>query len=923
MVDTLSAGLGDLPGMEARLLDDVRLLTRLLEETIKDQEGVETFDLIETIRRHSIAFEHEADADAGRKLDKLLSRLRPEQAVDVARAFSYFSYLTNIAEDRHRMRCSALAYDGPAPLQEGSLDLTFKLLTEAGIAPERICETLKSSLVSPVLTAHPTEVQRRSILDATSSIEHLLAARETLRAEHELRRNEKSLRARIVQLWQTRLLRFAHLTVADEIENALRFYHASFLREIPNLYASIQDGLKGAPVPPFFQMGSWIGGDRDGNPNVNAETLVHALRRQGEVALRHYLAEIHELSIEMPMSSRLVGFSEELRALADRANVDDPHREDEPYRCAVIGVHSRLAATHQRLLSGQDAQKAAHSAAEPYSLAEELQADLGVVESSLVANKGEVLVEGRLRPLRRAVEVFGFHLATIDLRQNSDVHEETVAELLAVARVVPDYRGLDEDEKQKALIGVLRDPRPLRVPGVAYTKNTASELAILDAARELRKAYGKRAIRQYIISHTETVSDLLEALVLQKEGGMVRGVLGDENAAAELIAVPLFETIADLRRAEHVMRAFYALPGIRELMAAGGGVQEVMLGYSDSNKDGGFFTSNWEVYRASIALAKLFKNEPGVRLRLFHGRGGTVGRGGGPSYQAILAQPAGTVSGQIRMTEQGEVIASKYSHAAIARRNLEALAAAAIEATLLSPERAVPDEFLEAAAELSEASMRAYRALVYEMPEFNEFFFAATPIAEIAELNIGSRPASRRRTHRIEDLRAIPWSFSWGQARAALPGWYGFGTAVREFAKAEPTERTALLKRMREQWPFFRALLSNMDMVLAKADMRLARKYAEELVHDHDLAQKVITALSVEWSATVDALNAITGTVERLADNPALARAINRRVPYIAPLNHLQIELIRRWRRGEHEEKTRRAILISINGVAAGLRNTG
>jgi phosphoenolpyruvate carboxylase len=922
MIDTLSPGLDDLPGLESRLLDDVRLLTTLLEETIRDQEGSAIFDLIDTTRRLSIAFEHEADEDAGRKLDKLLSRLRPGQAVAVARAFSYFFHLTNIAEDRHRIRCSTLLYDGPAPLQEGSLDLTFKLLAEAGVTAEKTCEALRSSLVSPVLTAHPTEVQRRSILDATSSLENLLSARDALRSEPERAANEKLLRAKIVQLWQTRILRFSQLTVGDEVENALRFYHASFLREIPHLYASLEQGLGCARVPPFFQMGSWIGGDRDGNPNVNAETLANALRRQCEVALRHYLGEVGELRVEFPMSSRIVKVSDELKALAVRANVSDPHRQDEPYRLAAIGIHARLAATKQLLSNGTDAPWPAHSPAEPYACAEELLADLEVVRHSLIANKGEALVEARLAPLARAVEVFGFHLATIDLRQNSDVHEETLAELLAVARVTPDYRALDEAEKRKTLLAVLKDPRPLRVPVAAYSAKTASELDILDAARELRKTYGKRAIRQYITSHTETVSDLLEALVLQKEGGLIQGVLGDEGAAAELTVAPLFETIPDLQRAEHVMREFYALPGIRKLAPAGG-VQEVMLGYSDSNKDGGFFTSNWEVYRASVALARYFKEEPGVRLRLFHGRGGTVGRGGGPAYRAILAQPAGTVNGQIRVTEQGEVIASKYSHAPIARRNLEGMAAAAIEATLLSPERPVPDDFLAAAAQLSGASMKAYRELVYEMPEFNEFFFAATPIAEIAELNIGSRPASRRATHRIEDLRAIPWSFSWGQARVALPGWYGFGTAVREFAKEEPRERIALLQRMRDEWPFFRALLSNMDMVLAKADMRLARKYADELVHDHDLAQKVIGAILVEWNATVDALERITGAAERLADNPALARAIDRRAPYIAPLNHLQIELIRRWRRGEHEEKTRRGILISINGVAAGLRNTG
>ncbi len=922
MTDTLSPGFDDIPGVENRLLDDIRLLTGLLEETIRDYEGDEAFEMIGAIRGLSVAFEREADTEAGRKLDKLLGRLRPEQAVFVARAFSYFSHLTNIAEDRHRIRCSAILYNGtPAPLQEGTLDLTFKLLAEAGVTPEQTCEALRSSLVSPVLTAHPTEVQRTTILDATTSIEQLMAERETLRSEIELKRNESLLRARIIQLWQTRLLRSSKLTVANEVENVLRFYRTSFLREIPYLYATLREGL-GQEPPPFLQMGSWIGGDRDGNPNVNAETLTYALRRQCEVALRHYLTEVNELRIELPMSSRLVKFTPELDALAERGKVDDPHRADEHYRKALIGVYARLAATLLQL-TGRHATRPPHAVAPPYRDPEELASDLGVIEESLIANKGEALVDGRLRPLRRAVEVFGFHLATVDLRQNSDVHEEAVAELLAAARVVPDYRALDEGQKQEALLGVLKDPRPLRVPGVVYSKRTAHELEILDTARAMLRAYGKRAIRQTIISHTESVSDLLEAFVLQKEAGLMRGALGDEDAAADLIVTPLFETIGDLRDAEHIMRALYALPGIRSLILAGGGVQEVMLGYSDSNKDGGVFTSNWEVYRASVALAKFFKQEAGVRLRLFHGRGGTVGRGGGPCYQAVLAQPGRTVNGQIRVTEQGEVIASKYAHAAIARRSLEMLAAASIEATLLSPERRIPDEFLEAAERLSETSMKAYRALVYDMPKFDEFFFAATPIAEIAELNIGSRPASRRATHRIEDLRAIPWGFSWGQARVTLPGWYGFGTAVREFAKEEPREKTALLRRMRDEWPFFRAMLSNMDMVLAKADMRLATKYAEELVHDHDLAQKVIGAILVEWNATVDALTSITGAAERLADNPALARAISRRVPLIAPLNHLQVDLLQRWRRGEHEEKTRRAILITINGIAAGLRNTG
>jgi phosphoenolpyruvate carboxylase len=912
----------DSAGKDSPLSNDIRLLGRLLGDTIREQEGDETFDRIEKVRRLSVAFELDANTEAGHDLDRLLGGLTAEQAVSVARAFSYFSHLANIAEDRQHVRsAAALGTEKPAHHREGSLAYTFELLAKAGIASEAITQMLDASLVSPVLTAHPTEVQRKSLLDATSSIAGLLAARDTLFSESDLRENELLLRARVAQLWQTRLLRASHLTVQDEIENALSYYKASFLSEIPRLYATIQDRLGGAAIAPFFQMGSWIGGDRDGNPFVNAETMAFALKSQCETALGHYLSEVHELGGELSVSRILVGCSPELQTLAERAGDTNPHRDDEPYRRALIGIYSRLAATLLKL-TGASAPRPALSAAEHYRGPDEFQADLATIESSLAAHRGQALIGPRLRPLRRAVEVFGFHLAALDLRQNSDRHEETVAELLSTARLEVDYRSLDEERKQALLLGVLRDPRLLRIPGVSYSQATASELSIMDAARALRASFGARAIRQYIISHTETVSDLLEVLTLQKECGLMQGVLGDENASAGLLVVPLFETIQDLRSAENIMRDFLALPGISALIEAGGGIQEVMLGYSDSNKDGGFFTSNWEVYRASIALADLIRQGGRLRLRLFHGRGGTVGRGGGPSYQAILAQPAGTVNGQIRLTEQGEVIASKYANADIARRNLEALAAAAIESTLLSGELPASKEFLEAAAKLSDASMNAYRALVYGMPDFNSYFFAATPIAEIAELNIGSRPASRRQTQRIEDLRAIPWSFSWGQARTALPGWFGFGTAVKTFTEDNPEEGMKLLRRMKSEWPFFRTLLSNMDMVLAKTDMRLAKRYSA-LVPDRDLARRVFSVLLEEWRSTLDAVDAILETAERLADNPALAHSIKRRFPYIAPLNHLQIELIRRWRSGEQNDKIRRGILISINGVAAGLRNTG
>lgn len=907
---------------EAPLVDDIRLLGQILGDTIREQEGDEIFERIENIRKLSVAFERSADVEAGRTLDSLLRGLTTDEAVLVARAFSYFSHLANIAEDRHHIRRrNVREQEDPAHDQPGSLAVTSRLLREAGIGATHVAKVLDRSLVSPVLTAHPTEVQRKSLLDAAGSIAHLLAEREDLRTERERRQNEALLKARVVQIWQTRMLRVSRLAVRDEIENALSYYQTTFLREIPRLYAELQERLDGVQIAPFFRMGSWIGGDRDGNPNVDAESLRVALGRQCETALHHYLAEIHELGAELSISRILAGCTRQLETLAERSGDENPHRQDEPYRRALIGVYARLASTLHRL-TGAAALRPAVAPADPYDRAEELQADFAVIEESLLAHHGEALVPARLAPLRRAVQVFGFHLATVDLRQSSDRHEETLTEMLAVARIAPDYASLDEAKKQALLLRLLQDPRPLRIPSVSYSERTERELAVFHAVRELRALFGPEAIQHYIISHTETVSDLLEVLILQKECALMRGVLGDPDASAQLMIVPLFETIDDLRNAEAIVRAFYSLPGIRDLVRGSGALQEIMLGYSDSNKDGGFFASNWELYRTSTVVAKFFSATDGVRLRLFHGRGGTVGRGGGPSYQAILAQPPGTVNGQIRLTEQGEVIASKYANPDIGRRNLEALAAAALEATLLDFSHSTPDEFIKAAERIAEASMAAYRSLVYETPGFVDYFYTATPIAEISELNIGSRPAARRATRRIEDLRAIPWSFSWGQARISLPGWFGFGSGVEAFVSEAPQQRMAMLRRMHGEWPFFRALMSNMDMVLAKTDLALARRYAA-LATDHEISKRIFTTVETEWKRTVQALNEIAGTQERLADNPALARSIRHRFPYIAPLNHLQVELIRRWRVGEQDEKTRSGILISINGIAAGLRNTG
>ena len=684
-------------------------------------------------------------------------------------------------------------------------------------------------------------------------------------------------------------------------------------------------------------MGQWIGGDRDGNPNVSAGTLEYALKRQAEVALRHYLTEVHYLGGELSMSARLVGVTPEMQALAEHSPDTNEHRQDEPYRRALTGVYARLAASLKDLTGG-DAARHAVAPQNAYPDAADFLADLRVIEASLNAHHGEALVNERLHPLIRAVEVFGFHLATVDLRQSSDKHEEVVAELLATARIEPDYSSLQEAAKRALLVKLLNDARPLRVMGASYSAHARSELAIFEAARVMRQRYGHQAIRHYIISHTETVSDLLEVMLLQKEVGLVRGLLQEPTASAspavsDLIVVPLFETIEDLRNAAPIMREFYALPGIAELVQRSCGELDIMLGYSESNKDGGIFTSNWELYRAEIALVELFEElaaSHGIQLRMFHGRGGTVGRGGGPSYQAILAQPPGTVRGQIRLTEQGEVIGSKYANPEIGRRNLETLVAATLEATLLQPTKPATKAFHQAAAELSQASMGAYRALVYETNGFTDYFFGSTPIREIAELNIGSRPASRKASQRIEDLRAIPWGFSWGQCRLTLPGWFGFGSAVEAFlsrpaaaGKDGRKEALALLQRMYRQWPFFRTLLSNMDMVLAKSDLALASRYAE-LVSDSRLRKKVFAMIEAEWHRTAEALTQITGDKQRLAHNEALARSIRHRFPYIDPLHHLQVELVRRYRSGsDADERVQTGIHISINGIAAGLRNTG
>ncbi len=909
---------------ELPLKEDTRLLGRILGDVLRAQTGDDAYGRVEAIRQTAIRFRRADPADAAgprTELSGLLNDLSISATLNVVRAFSYFSHLANLAEDVHQNRRRRAHARAGSPPQQGSVLGALAKLAADGVVPEALAEWLAHALVSPVLTAHPTEVQRKSILDCEREIVRLLTWRDrTLLTPDEHADVEAGLRRQVLALWQTAMLRLSKLTVRDEIENGLAYYRYTFLAEVPRLRKTLVDGItqtfgESISVPPVMRMGSWIGGDRDGNPFVVADTLDYALRAQASAAFEHYLDAVHRLGAELSLSHRLVTPTAELLALANAAHDRNPHRQDEPYRRALTGLYARVAATAVALGARAPA-RAPQVELAPYATAADFCAELGVIRDSLATHGASTLAEQRLMPLLRAVEVFGFHLASLDLRQNADVHEKVVAELLQRADLAPDYLALPEAERVALLCRELATPRPLYSPHLDYGESTMSELGILRVAALAHERYGRMAVPNYVISKCESVSDLLEVGILLKEVGLLRG----EHLAVNI--VPLFETIIDLTRCGTIMGAAFAVPQYRHWLRSRDEWQEVMLGYSDSNKDGGYLTANWALYRAEMRLVAVFAQH-GVKLRLFHGRGGTVGRGGGPSYEAILAQPAGSVTGGLRVTEQGEIIASKYSDPELGRRNLEALVAATMEASLVDAEQLGDRGALYHAAmdELSDLAFAAYRALVYETPVFNAYFRGATPIAEIAELNIGSRPASRTASPRIEDLRAIPWVFSWGQCRLMLPGWFGFGTAISRWLEGR-SDGAALLAEMHERWPFFRSVLSNMSMVLAKTDLAVASRYAE-LVVEPDVRIPVFARISEEHAATVSALLEITGRVDLVDDNPPLARSIRNRIPYLDPLNHLQVELLRRYRAGQTDERTKRAIHLTINGLAAGLRNSG
>ena len=917
------------------LRDDIRLLGRILGDTVREQQGAATFDIIENVRQSGVRFAREGKAEDRLALNALLDGVPQDTIVSVVRAFAYFLQLANIAEDAHlirRRRAHEIARDAPSA---GTLAFALNTVVPDATADD-IAKFFAGANITPVLTAHPTEVQRQSIQRAMQSIAVLLDRQDRARTPDEQTEDNRELQQIVLTLWNTRMVRPSRLQVIDEVKNGIHYFNSTFLTELPRLYAQTEDALTVRfpdidwELPDFFHIGSWIGGDRDGNPFVTADVLMESLRLHSSAAFSFYLSEVHALGEDLPLSELLLPVTPGLQELSKRSPDVSAQRLDEPYRRGLIGIYARLAATAKALDSTEPVRKAVGEA-EAYSNVQGFVDDLMIIRDSLRLNKVGRLANGRLRRLIRAANVFGFHLAPIDLRQNSEVHERVVGELLAKAGVCDNYEKLSEVERIELLNREVSGTRPLYASYLTYSEETRKELAIVVAAREMRQKYGNATLPHYIISKCDGVADLLEVVLMQKEAGLMFNDAGGHAVALQVI--PLFETIEDLRRAASTMDAAFKLPLYRSLVASRGNVQEVMLGYSDSNKDGGFLTSGWELFQAEASLLRVFAAH-GVKLCLFHGRGGSVGRGGGPSYQAIRAQPAGTVDGQIRITEQGEVITSKYATPDVGRHNLETLMAATLEASLLGRKEAGSPEYgvkLEAVYpimnRLSELAFRAYRNLVYETPGFAQYFRESTPLLEIATLNIGSRPSARTTSGRIEDLRAIPWVFSWAQSRLLLPGWYGFGTAVEQWL-AETPVGLVILQQMAKSWPFFRDQLANMDMVLGKSDLAVASRYAE-LVADVELRDAIFGRIKTEWYRTRDAVLTITGQSRLLEGNRALERSIATRFPYIDPLNHLQVDLLRRHRQakvenpGEPSDRIERGIHLTINGISAGLRNSG
>lgn len=915
------------------LRDDIRYLGRILGEVIAEQEGVEVYELVERARQISFEIARgNAEMDA---LVQVFAGIDPNLATPVARAFTHFALLANLAEDLHDTATREQLLDSGAPAPDSTLEATWRKLDDADIGAAEVVGVLRNVQVAPVLTAHPTETRRRTVFDAQKWItahmrqRHLiLAAPENARTGTRLNELDRSIRRRITILWQTALIRVARPRIEDEIEVGLRYYKLSLLSEIPRINHDVIAELRGRfgdriEETAVVRPGSWIGGDHDGNPFVTAETVEYATRRAAETVLKYYAEQLHALEHELSLSDRMNPVTGELNALAEAGQNDVPSRVDEPYRRAVHGIRGRILATTAKLIGEDSVEGIWFKTFTPYTRPEEFHADLSVIDASLRQSHDDLIADDRLAMLRAAVGSFGFNLYSLDLRQNSESYEDVLTELFDTARVVENYRELDEAAKTELLLRELRSPRPLIPHGAwEFSEATDRELGIFATAAAAVAKFGPEMVPHCIISMASSVTDVLEPMVLLKEFGLINAA-GD-HPTGSIDVIPLFETIGDLQAGAAILEELWGIDLYRNYLNQRDNVQEVMLGYSDSNKDGGYFAANWALYDAELRLVELCRSAE-VKLRLFHGRGGTVGRGGGPSYDAILAQPRGAVRGSVRITEQGEIISAKYGGPDTARRNLEALVAATFEASLLdvsgSADSARTHEIMR---EISALSLAKYSSLVHEDPGFITYFTQSTPLREIGSLNIGSRPSSRKQTEKVEDLRAIPWVLSWSQSRVMLPGWFGVGTALKQWIGSgeQASSRIAELQELNRTWPFFTSVLDNMAQVMSKAELRLAKLYSS-LIPDREVAERIYTSIYEEYFLTKEMFCTITGASDLLDDNPMLARSVRSRYPYLLPLNVIQVEMMQRYRAGDESEEVSRNIQLTMNGLSTALRNSG
>lgn len=827
----------------------------------------------------------------------------------LVRVLTVLPLLINIVEDVYLAKILNLKNINKE-YSNGSLENLVSKLNLNDLEKDKLEKIFSNTKVVPVLTAHPTQVQRKSILDLTQNIYYILEKRDLV--DFNLLDEEtwyKELKRSIYLLWQTDILRNSKLRVSNEITNSLGYYNTTFLKAIPTINIKLRKILEKLNINydnfSPITMGTWIGGDRDGNPFVTYKTLLEASKLQTETILNYYITELEKLYREFSISSLKNNITLELEILSNKSNDNSEHRIYEPYRRAITYILNNLKKVLNEIITDNF-----ESDYDNYYNSNNLLEDLLIIKKSLEINNDEILIYGKLEEIIETVKVFGYHLASIDLRQDSSIYEECISELLYLSNISKDYKNLSEEEKCNILINQLEnEPRKLSSVSLKKSDLLLNELKIFETVRNLIDKFGLKIIGQNIISHTVEVSDMLELLVLLKEYDL-----------DEILEIsPLFESIEDLKNSTAIMEKWFNIGFVKRKLDNNGRKQEIMLGYSDSNKDGGYISSSWYLYKAQKDLINLAKKYD-INLVFFHGRGGTVGRGGGPSYEAILSQPNSSIMGNIRLTEQGEVIGAKYGNLILGINNLESLLSATLEKTIKNEEYEMKD-FEDIMEIVSEKSFEKYSSLVYQTNGFSEYFFNSTPIKEVSSLNIGSRPSSRKKVYDIYNLRAIPWVFSWSQSRVMLPAWYGVGSAFDYFINNNDNG-LEILRNMYNTWPFFKGLLSNVEMVLSKTDMEIAREYSK-LFEDKEKSEEIYNEIRKEWELTLDIILKISNIKYLLEDNDMLTISLKNRLPYFNALNYMQIELIKQQRSGKNSEEINKAIHTSINGIATGLRNSG